>query len=80
MPNKTVIVAVGSENKTKIQPVFEVFSCHFPKVQVISCKVKSGVREQPLTDEEAFQGAFNRATRALKTVKNAQFGGGHRYH
>jgi inosine/xanthosine triphosphatase len=71
-----MIVAVGSKNKTKIQPVQEVFSIHFIDVSVIGAAVASGVKEQPMSDEEMFTGALNRAQRALKKIKGAHFGVG----
>lgn len=71
-----MIVAVGSTNKTKITPVQEIFSHHFKDVLVVSVAVKSGVKEQPMSNEEMFQGAFNRAKRAIKKVKGADFGVG----
>lgn len=71
-----MIVAVGSTNKTKINPVKVVFKHHFKNVKILGVKVNSGVKEQPLNDDEMFKGAFNRAKRALKKVKGAAFGVG----
>ena len=71
-----MIVAVGSENPTKINPVKEVFSHHFKKIKVVGVKVPSGVKEQPLDTKEMFQGALNRAKTALKKVKDASYGVG----
>lgn len=71
-----MIVAVGSTNQTKIDPVKEIFSHHFKDVDVVGVSVSSGVREQPLHDDEMFQGALNRAREALKAVKDAQYGVG----
>jgi len=71
-----MIVAVGSKNKTKIQPVEQVFTHHFKDVKVVGTTVPSGVSEQPMSDDEIFQGAYNRATRALKKVKGAEYGVG----
>lgn len=73
---KLTIVAVGSKNKTKTAPVKEVFSKHFQKLKVVAVDVESGVSEQPMSDDESFLGAKNRAQNALKKVKNADFGVG----
>jgi len=71
-----MIIAVGSTNKTKINPVKEVFNHHFKKVKVIGIKVVSKVKEQPLDDDEMFKGALNRARGALEKVKDAEYGVG----
>jgi len=71
-----MIVAVGSKNKTKIAPVEEVFKFHFKEVKVIGVKVASGVDDQPMSDEEMFKGAYNRAKESLHKIKDAQFGVG----
>jgi len=71
-----MIIAVGSTNPTKIAPVKEVFSHHFPKVEVKGVAVSSGVSDQPKTDDEIFAGALNRASNALKKVKGSIYGVG----
>jgi len=71
-----ITVAVGSTNKTKVDPVREVFAHHFKEVKVVGVAVPSGVSEQPITDDEMFKGALTRAKRALKKVKHADFGVG----
>lgn len=71
-----MIIAVGSENPTKITPVEEVFSHHFKNVKVAGVSVLSGVGEQPMDNDEMFRGALNRAERALKKVKGASYGVG----
>ncbi|OGK11817.1 hypothetical protein A2954_05175 [Candidatus Roizmanbacteria bacterium RIFCSPLOWO2_01_FULL_37_12] len=71
-----MIIAVGSTNKTKINPVRDVFNHHFKKVKVLGVRVNSSVEDQPLSDEEMFKGAFNRAKGALKKVKGAVYGVG----
>ncbi len=42
-----MIIAVGSTNKTKIDPVNEVFSKHFKNVKVVGVKVASGGLKLP---------------------------------
>lgn len=71
-----MIVAVGSVNPTKIEPVEEVFKHHFKKVKVVGVSVPSGVAEQPMDHSEMYDGAFNRAKKALKKVKGASYGVG----
>lgn len=76
MPNDTLHIAVGSTNKTKIDPVREVFSKHWKNVEVKGVKVDSGVDDQPLTDEEMYQGALNRAQKALNKIRDSDYGVG----
>ena len=71
-----MIIAVGSTNKTKIIPVKEVFQHHFKNVKVIGVNVNSEVKDQPLSDDEMFRGAFNRAKASLEKVKSAKYGVG----
>jgi len=71
-----MIVAVGSTNPTKIAPVEAVFKTHFPKTLVRGISVASGVSEQPMSIDEMYLGALNRAQNALKNVKNAEYGVG----
>ncbi len=74
--NANMIVAVGSQNPTKIQPVEEIFSHYFKNVKVTGIAVSSGVSDQPLHHGEMYRGAVNRAKRALKMVKGASYGVG----
>jgi inosine/xanthosine triphosphatase len=69
-------IAVGSTNPAKLAPVHETFSRHFQQIDVIGLDVSSDVSEQPVTDEETFRGARNRAIRALETALDASFGVG----
>ena len=71
-----MIIAVGSTNITKIDPVKEVFSKHFKDVVVRGMKVNSGVDDQPMSDEEMYKGALNRAKEALNKIENAEYGVG----
>ncbi len=70
-----MIVAVGSTNNVKVEATKRAFSKFYKDVSVIGVKVESDVPPQPI-NEQAFQGAFNRATNALKLVKDADFGVG----
>ncbi len=71
-----MIIAVGSTNKTKIDPVKDVFSKHYKGVKIVGVKVSSGVSDQPRNEDEMYKGALNRAKGALVKVKNAQYGVG----
>jgi inosine/xanthosine triphosphatase len=71
-----MIIAVGSTNPTKTDPVKAVFSHYFPNVSVKGVKVPSGVSEQPKNINTMFTGALNRAQNALKKVRSAQYGVG----
>lgn len=71
-----MIVAVGSTNPTKTKPVKKIFAKHFKDVEVVGVKVDSEVGEQPMTDEQMYQGALVRARKALTQVKDASFGVG----
>lgn len=71
-----MIIAVGSTNPTKIEPVQNVFGHHFEDVQVKGVSVESGVSDQPMNDSDMYKGALNRATNALKQVKDAEYGVG----
>ncbi|MEK7165929.1 MAG: inosine/xanthosine triphosphatase [Patescibacteria group bacterium] len=71
-----MLIAVGSTNITKIDPVKEVFAKHFKNVVVQGVKVDSGVDDQPMSDDEMYQGALTRAKVALGKVKMGEFGVG----
>lgn len=71
-----MMVAVGSLNKTKLEPVRQIFEIHYPGTVVVEVDVGSGVGEQPQSDEEIYQGALNRAKKALKKIPEAVYGVG----
>lgn len=71
-----MLVAVGSMNPTKINPVREIFSKHFPHVIVKGITVPSDVAEQPMDIDAMYKGALTRAKNAIKEVKGAQYGVG----
>lgn len=70
---KTVIVA--STNPVKIQAARNGFERMFPRehFRVIGTAVDSGVGDQPLTDEETYRGALNRATNAEQSMGDADY-------
>jgi inosine/xanthosine triphosphatase len=69
-------IVVGTFNPTKIKPVERVFSHYYSDALVYRVHVSSGVSEQPLSDEEIFEGAENRARRALEASAFAHMGVG----
>lgn len=71
-----MIIAVGSTNPTKIQPVTEIFSHHYKNCQVKGVAVPSGIADQPMNIDEMYKGALNRAKNALQKVKGASYGVG----
>jgi inosine/xanthosine triphosphatase len=71
-----MIIAVGSTNPTKIRPVRAVFKKHFKNVIVKGIAVESGVRDQPMNDNDMYKGALMRAKEAVKNVKGAVYGVG----
>ena len=70
-------IAVGSTNPVKINATKQAFEKVWPKKswKVIGIEVKSGVSNQPMSDEESIKGATNRAKAAIKLTK-ADFGVG----
>lgn len=71
-----MIIAVGSTNSTKIRPAKKIFAKYFKDVVVVGVDVPSGVSDQPLTEEEIYEGALNRAKRSLEKVEGAEYGVG----
>lgn len=55
---------VGSSNPVKLNAVRSAIAEEWPDAQVHGFEVESGVRSQPMTDEETQQGAINRAKAA----------------
>jgi inosine/xanthosine triphosphatase len=71
-----MIIAVGSTNPTKIQPVVEIFSHHYKNCTVKGVSVVSGIADQPMDIDEMYKGALNRARMAIKKVRGATYGVG----
>ncbi len=65
-----MIIFVGSDNPVKINAVKQAAQSHHAKVNIRGLKVSSGVKEQPMSDEETRLGAQNRARQALKLGLN----------
>lgn len=58
------LVAVGSENPTKVAATRRVFARLWPDARIVPVAVASGVRPQPVGLAETRRGAVNRARRA----------------
>ncbi len=61
-------IAVGSTNPVKIQAVKNAVSKIWPSAEVIGTEVDHGTGVQPNSDEEAIQGATNRAKLSLQKL------------
>ena len=70
---KTVIV--GSENPVKIEVVRQAFGAVFPddQFEFVGYKAKSGVSDQPKSDEETLSGAYNRVSDCKVKYPEADF-------
>jgi inosine/xanthosine triphosphatase len=62
-------VLVGSLNPVKINCTKIAFEKYFKDVEVVGYSVKSGVSDQPISEEETFLGAKNRAKALLDKNK-----------
>ncbi len=71
-----MIVAIGSKNPTKIRPVRKIFKKYFKDISIESYEVSSGVSDQPLSEDEIYEGALNRAKEVLKKAPDAEYGVG----
>ncbi|MBX5464237.1 MAG: DUF84 family protein, partial [Clostridia bacterium] len=69
-------VAVGSLNPSKVEAARELFARLRPGTRVEGIAVPSGVREQPLGEEETLRGAVARARAALEAAPWADLGVG----
>lgn len=71
--NKKIVVA--SKNPVKINAALSGMQKILPNVQfdVIGCDVPSEVADQPMTDQETWKGALNRANNARKEVSDADY-------
>lgn len=63
-----LLVAVGSTNPVKVEPVRAVLARAFPETRVVSVAARSGVPEQPIGVEQMRQGARCRALGALEEL------------
>ncbi len=70
------IFAVGSLNPVKLEAVRQGIAQYFADADSVAVAVESGVRTQPVGDEETVQGAAQRARAALQAVAGATYGVG----
>lgn len=66
-------IAVGTIYEQKIKFLREVLKEIGVKAEVTPVKVKSGVSDQPITQEETSRGSINRARQALEKNPDARF-------
>lgn len=66
-------ISVGSKNPVKVAAVENAVKRIWPDAEVIAVDVFSGVTEQPKSDDEAIDGATNRAKLSLQET-NADLG------
>jgi inosine/xanthosine triphosphatase len=68
-------IGIGSENPDKIRAVLDSISYHrcFDKSNVYFLEVESGVRKQPLCEQEIYFGAQNRAKNVYESLES-EFG------
>lgn len=71
---KQLKIAIGTTYLQKIEYLKEVLQDIGVEANIIPTKVKSGVSDQPMTEEETFQGSMNRAKEVLKENADADFG------
>jgi len=69
------IIKVASKNPVKVQSVEQAFKTLFPKqaCEIEGISIPSLVNDQPMGNEETFQGALNRAKGAQKKHPKADF-------
>ena len=67
-------VAIGSMNKAKNEAVKNIFDKLYGTNEYLSVETNSGVRNQPLSSDEAINGAINRAKDALSKTRSYDFG------
>jgi inosine/xanthosine triphosphatase len=68
-------IVVASKNPVKLNATLTAFQKMFPKEEfsLEGVSVDSGVSDQPLSDDETYQGASNRAANAKTAVPDADF-------
>ena len=68
-------IIVASRNPVKIQATQAAFEAAFPQtaIQFEGISVPSGVSDQPMTEEETFLGASNRAQAAWNQPSEIDF-------
>ncbi len=67
-----MLVVLGSTSPVKINATKQAFEAYFDNVEVKGIEVPSGIKPFPTSEEETFQGAFNRA-KAVSEIEQADF-------
>lgn len=75
MPAYNITIVVASLNPVKVGATKAAFHSQFPgaELDLIPISVPSGVRDQPMTDDETRQGARNRVSNARLALPEADF-------
>lgn len=71
-----MLIAVGSENKPKLEAVRKAARKYFPKgtyLDVVGVAAESGVSNHPISPSEARRGALNRAVAAYEGFTDADY-------
>lgn len=69
-----IVIAVASTNPVKQMAVKQAFLLAFgQELSIQGLSVRSGVSEQPVSNEETYQGAYNRARHARRKAPLADF-------
>lgn len=71
---KTLKIAVGTTSEQKLGYLKEVLDEIGINAEIIPTDVKSGVSDQPITEEETQTGSINRARAAFESVEDVDFG------
>jgi inosine/xanthosine triphosphatase len=71
--NSKIKVVIASTNPVKINAVKNIFDKAFSEITYINQESKSGVSDQPLSNEETKKGAYNRA-KAVISNADCDFG------
>jgi len=71
--NGSIIVAIGSTNRAKVEAARRAVLAAWPGAQLVPLAVGSGVSEMPMTDAEGQQGALARAL-AARLAADADYG------
>ena len=69
-------IVIGSMNKAKNEAVRNIFDKVYEENEYLSVETNSLIRNQPLSSEEAIEGAINRARDALSKASGFDFGVG----
>lgn len=71
---KTVKIAVGTTSEQKIGYLKEILDEVGIEAEIIPTEVKSGVSDQPITEDETQTGSMNRAKAAFESAPDVDFG------